>query len=81
MAVTASPALLPIADALVREWGATPVVVAEADRPLYHAALAHGANHLVTLVQQALEAAGPAPSVTTPRRCCAPCRPRLWTTR
>ncbi|WP_308470074.1 Rossmann-like and DUF2520 domain-containing protein [Kineococcus rubinsiae] len=59
VAVTVSPVLLPIAEALVREWGATPVVVAEADRPLYHAALAHGANHLVTLVAQALAALRP----------------------
>jgi predicted short-subunit dehydrogenase-like oxidoreductase (DUF2520 family) len=29
--------------------------VAEADRPLYHAALAHGANHLVTLVNEAVD--------------------------
>ncbi|WP_432491797.1 Rossmann-like and DUF2520 domain-containing protein [Kineococcus gypseus] len=57
VAVTAAPLLLPLADALVREWGAVPVPVAEGDRPLYHAALAHGANHLVTLVAQALEAA------------------------
>ncbi|WP_432509345.1 Rossmann-like and DUF2520 domain-containing protein [Kineococcus auxinigenes] len=57
VAVTVPPLLLPIADALVREWGATPVPVAEEDRPVYHAALAHGANHLVTLVAQALDAA------------------------
>jgi predicted short-subunit dehydrogenase-like oxidoreductase (DUF2520 family) len=35
--------------------GAEPVVVSEQMRPLYHAALAHGANHLVTLVAQALD--------------------------
>jgi len=35
--------------------GAEPVVIAEELRPLYHAALAHGANHLITLVAQALE--------------------------
>ncbi|NAZ87033.1 Rossmann-like and DUF2520 domain-containing protein, partial [Kineococcus indalonis] len=57
VAVTVPPLLLPVADALVREWGAVPVPVAEEDRALYHAALAHGANHLVTLVAQALEAA------------------------
>ena len=28
--------------------------MAEADRPRYHAALAHGANHLVTLATQAM---------------------------
>jgi predicted short-subunit dehydrogenase-like oxidoreductase (DUF2520 family) len=53
--VTAPAAVLPIGQALVVEMGAEPVVVAEEARPLYHAALAHGANHLVTLVAQALE--------------------------
>jgi predicted short-subunit dehydrogenase-like oxidoreductase (DUF2520 family) len=55
-AVTAPAPVLPIAQALVVELGAEPVVVAEADRPLYHAALAHGANHLVVLVAQAASA-------------------------
>ena len=53
--VTAPAAVLPIGQALVVEMGAEPVVVEEAARPLYHAALAHGANHLVTLVVQSLE--------------------------
>ncbi len=52
-AVTAPPAVLPIAQALVVEMGGEPVVVDESARGLYHAALAHGANHLVTLVVQA----------------------------
>ncbi len=56
VAVT-TPVLAPVADALVREWGGTPVVVADGDRATYHAALAHGSNHLVTLVAQALDAA------------------------
>jgi predicted short-subunit dehydrogenase-like oxidoreductase (DUF2520 family) len=47
--VTAPPAFLPVADALVLELEAEPVHVAEEARPLYHAALAHAANHLVTL--------------------------------
>jgi predicted short-subunit dehydrogenase-like oxidoreductase (DUF2520 family) len=47
--------VLPIAQALVVEMGAEPVVVAEESRPLYHAALAHTANHLVTLVAQGLD--------------------------
>jgi predicted short-subunit dehydrogenase-like oxidoreductase (DUF2520 family) len=51
--VTADAAMLPIAQALVVEMGAEPVVIAEADRVIYHAALAHGSNHLVTLVAQA----------------------------
>ena len=53
--VTAPNPVLPIAQALVVEMGAEPVVVAEEMRGLYHAALAHGANHLVTLVAQALD--------------------------
>ena len=32
--------------------GGEPVHVAEADRALYHAALAHASNHLVTLLGQ-----------------------------
>lgn len=53
-AVTAPATLLPIGQALVTETGGTPVVVAEEDRGLYHAALVHGANHLVTLVAQSM---------------------------
>lgn len=46
-----SPAELRLAaEALVIEMGAEPVWVEEAQRLLYHAALATGANHLVTLV-------------------------------
>lgn len=55
-AVTADAPFLPIAQALVVEIGGEPVVVAENARPLYHAALAHGANHLVVLVAQATQA-------------------------
>lgn len=58
MAVTAAPAVLPIAQALVLEMGAEPVVVAEEARETYHAALAHVANHLVTLVAQGLDILG-----------------------
>ncbi|MEX5270984.1 Rossmann-like and DUF2520 domain-containing protein [Kocuria sabuli] len=53
--ITAPAPVLPIAQALVVEMGAEPVVVAEADRPLYHAALAHGANHLMTLTGQSVQ--------------------------
>ncbi|MGG5172499.1 Rossmann-like and DUF2520 domain-containing protein [Pseudarthrobacter sp. J1738] len=53
--VTADPAMLPIAQALVVEMGAEPVAIAEADRTLYHAALAHGSNHLVTLAAQSAQ--------------------------
>lgn len=52
-AVTAAAPVLPIAQALVVEIGGEPVVLGEDQRPAYHAALAHGANHLVTLVAQA----------------------------
>jgi len=48
--VTSPDELRPVAEALVLEMGAEPVWVDEAARPLYHAALAAGANHLVTLV-------------------------------
>ena len=53
--VSAPAPVLPIGQALVVEMGAEPVVVPEEARALYHAALAHGANHLVTLVAQAME--------------------------
>ncbi|NUP73815.1 MAG: DUF2520 domain-containing protein [Sinomonas sp.] len=53
--VTADPAMLPVAQALVVEMGAEPVVIAEGDRVAYHAALAHGSNHLVTIAAQAAE--------------------------
>ncbi|GID94890.1 Rossmann-like and DUF2520 domain-containing protein [Amorphoplanes digitatis] len=49
------------ASRLVTDLGGIPEWVAEDARPLYHAALAHGANHLVTLVNEAadlLRAAG-----------------------
>ncbi len=55
-AVTAPTAVLPIGQALVVEMGGEPVVLDESARPLYHAALAHGANHLVLLVAQAGQA-------------------------
>ncbi len=44
-----------VGQALVLEMGGQPVVVAEKDRVLYHAALAHGSNHLVALVSDALD--------------------------
>ena len=53
--VTAPPELRPVAEALVLEIGAEPVWIEEAARPRYHAALAHGSNHLVTLVSQAMQ--------------------------
>jgi predicted short-subunit dehydrogenase-like oxidoreductase (DUF2520 family) len=44
-----------VGEALTVEMGAEPVRVPEAARALYHAALAHGANHLVTLVADCAE--------------------------
>jgi predicted short-subunit dehydrogenase-like oxidoreductase (DUF2520 family) len=41
-----------VGEALVVEMEADPVRIPEDVRPLYHAALAHGANHLVTLVAE-----------------------------
>ena len=46
---------------LVADLGGVPEWVAEESRPVYHATLAHGANHMVTLVNEAadlLRAAG-----------------------
>ncbi|MDS1271924.1 DUF2520 domain-containing protein [Lipingzhangella sp. LS1_29] len=53
--VTAPESLRPIAEALVVEMGAEPVWIEEQARGLYHAALASGANHLVTLVADSAE--------------------------
>ncbi|HEX6196828.1 MAG TPA: DUF2520 domain-containing protein [Jiangellaceae bacterium] len=53
--VTAPEPLWPVAEALVVEMGSDPVRVAEENRVLYHAALAHGSNHLVTLVADAMD--------------------------
>ncbi|MGH3694820.1 MAG: Rossmann-like and DUF2520 domain-containing protein [Pseudonocardiaceae bacterium] len=44
-----------VGEALVLEIGAEPVRVPPQARPLYHAALAHGANHLATLVRDAVD--------------------------
>lgn len=53
--VTSPGELRLAAEALVIEMGAEPVPISEEDRPLYHAALAVGANHLVTLVTQSAD--------------------------
>jgi predicted short-subunit dehydrogenase-like oxidoreductase (DUF2520 family) len=52
--VTALPELRPVAESLVVEMGGEPVWIPESARPLYHAALTIGSNHLVTLVNDAL---------------------------
>lgn len=54
--VTAPDGLRQFATRLVADLGGVVEWVAEPDRPLYHAALAHGANHLVTLVNEAADA-------------------------
>ncbi|MBM9508554.1 DUF2520 domain-containing protein [Streptomyces sp. KK5PA1] len=53
--VTAPVELRTAAEALVIEMGGEPEWIEESARPLYHAALAIGANHLVTLVAQAMD--------------------------
>lgn len=50
--VTAEKAARRRAARLVTDLGGIPEWIAERDRTLYHAALAHGANHLVTLVNE-----------------------------
>ncbi|MEP6697291.1 MAG: DUF2520 domain-containing protein [Pseudonocardiales bacterium] len=59
--VSAPEALRLVAEALVVEMGGEPVWVLDVMRPLWHAALTIGANHLTTLVNEAadlLRAAG-----------------------
>ena len=53
--VTTVDAARPLAEALVIELGGEPVWIPEDERVTYHAALAHGSNHLVTLVSQAMD--------------------------
>lgn len=69
--VTAPEELRLAAEALVIEMGGEPEWIAEEARPLYHAALAIGANHLVTLVAQARELLQEA-GVTAPGRLLGP---------
>jgi predicted short-subunit dehydrogenase-like oxidoreductase (DUF2520 family) len=65
--VTAPDQLRLVAEALVIEMGGEPVFIEEENRGLYHAALASGANHLVTLVVQAAELLGKAGVPDPPR--------------
>jgi predicted short-subunit dehydrogenase-like oxidoreductase (DUF2520 family) len=69
--VTAPDQLRSVAEALVIEMGGEPVFIPEENRPLYHAALASGANHLVTLVVQAADLLGQA-GVPDPARMLTP---------
>ncbi len=55
LGLTAGPAERPIAERLVADLGGRAMWVPEERRTLYHAGLAHGANHLVTLVTEAME--------------------------
>jgi predicted short-subunit dehydrogenase-like oxidoreductase (DUF2520 family) len=61
----------PVGEALVIEMGGDPVWIAEEDRVTYHAALAHGSNHLVTLVAQSMQLLGEA-GVDDPARVLEP---------
>ncbi|MGC4112778.1 MAG: DUF2520 domain-containing protein [Nocardioides sp.] len=58
--VTAGPDERAWASDVVAELGASVMWVPEELRSVYHAGLAHGANHLVTLVTQAMELLGAA---------------------
>jgi len=53
--ITAEPATAVLAERLVADLGGTAVRIPEERRSLYHAGVAHGANHLVTLVSQAMD--------------------------
>lgn len=53
--VTADDADRELTERLVADLGGRPMWVPEDRRTLYHAGLAHGANHLVTLVSEAME--------------------------
>ena len=53
--LTAEVAERPVVESLVADLGGTSMWVPEEMRTLYHAGLAHGANHLVTLVTEAME--------------------------
>ncbi len=69
--VTAPEELRLAAEALVIEMGGEPEWIEESARPLYHAALALGANHLVTLVAESMELLRQA-GVTAPDRMLGP---------
>jgi predicted short-subunit dehydrogenase-like oxidoreductase (DUF2520 family) len=69
--VTAPDELRLAGEALVIEMGAEPVWIPEDARPLYHAALAFGANNLVTVVNVAADLLADA-GVDNPRRVLGP---------
>jgi predicted short-subunit dehydrogenase-like oxidoreductase (DUF2520 family) len=53
--ITAGDDLRQFSEQLVADLGGSPEWIAEDHRALYHAGLAHGANHLVTLVNEAAD--------------------------
>ncbi|WP_027644297.1 Rossmann-like and DUF2520 domain-containing protein [Salinispora oceanensis] len=69
--LTAPARLRSFATRLVADLNGVPEWVAESDRGLYHAALVHGSNHLVTLVNEAADRLRDA-GVTEPERVLAP---------
>ncbi|KRB43751.1 Rossmann-like and DUF2520 domain-containing protein [Terrabacter sp. Root181] len=69
--VTTTDLARPLGEALVIEMGGDPVWISEEDRVTYHAALAHGSNHLVTLVAQSMQLLGEA-GVDDPARVLEP---------
>lgn len=69
--ITAPDSLKPVAEALVVEIGGEPVWVPEANRSLYHTALAFGANNLITLVNETVELLGKA-GIENPNAIVAP---------
>jgi predicted short-subunit dehydrogenase-like oxidoreductase (DUF2520 family) len=69
--VTALDELRPVAESLVVEMGGEPVWVPERARALYHASLTIASNHLVTLVNDALDLLSGA-GVAEPARLAAP---------
>lgn len=53
--VTAQPSDVDMAQTIVSALGGQMIQIAEVDRISYHAALAHGSNHLTTVVNQAMD--------------------------
>ena len=70
-----------LAERLVADLGGAPMWVPEDTRTLYHAGLAHGANHLVTLVDPGHGDARAPPAPRTRPPPCARCSPPPSTTR
>jgi predicted short-subunit dehydrogenase-like oxidoreductase (DUF2520 family) len=69
--ITSEPDYRPVAEALVLEIGGEPVWIPELARPVYHAALTHAANHLVTLLADSMQLLAEA-GVDAPARMLAP---------